>query len=233
MNNIDDKEIENFDAIAGQWWEKQGVFKTLHDINPLRLHFIQQAVPVAKQKIIDVGCGGGILAESLAREGAEVMGIDASAPAIQAAQQHAAQSASLTLEYAQISVEEIAATHAAQYDILTCMELLEHVPNPMQLIDACGQLVKPGGHLFFSTINRNLKAYLFAIVGAEYILKLLPKGIHHYEKFIRPAEFSAWARAAKLQIMAIRGLSYNPLTQHYKLGANIDVNYLVHCQKIA
>jgi len=228
--NIDTQEIKNFDAAATDWWNLHGAFKTLHDINPLRLNFITQAVDLNNKDVIDIGCGGGILTESLAKQGALAVGIDASEQAITMARQHAAQQ-QLTIDYQLTTAEEFAEQYAEKFAVVTCMELLEHVPDPISVVNACAKLAKPGGHVFFSTINRNLKAYLHAIIGAEYLLKMLPKGIHQYEKFIRPAELAAWSRSANLNLQSISGITYNLLTRQYKLSDQTDVNYMIHCQK--
>lgn len=228
--NIDPKEHATFTAIAEDWWNLNGAFKPLHAINPLRLSFITEKLALSQQKVLDVGCGGGILTESLSREGAIVTGIDITESAITVAKQHA-QGEGLQIDYQVSTVEELAENQAGQFDIVTCMELLEHVPDPSSVVKACATLVKPGGYVFFSTINRNPKAFLFAIVGAEYLLKLLPIGMHQYEKFIRPSELSTWARAASLSIDAMRGISYNPLTQRYRLTPDTTVNYLARYQK--
>lgn len=228
--NVDPAEIAKFEAIAADWWNPDGDFKPLHELNPLRLNYINERTPLSHKAVLDVGCGGGILSEGLVRRGAKVTGIDMGEANLKAAQIHAQQS-DLELEYRQITVEELAQERPAQYDIVACMEMLEHVPDPAKVIQACADLVKPGGHLFFSTINRNPKAYLMAIVGAEYVLKLLPKGTHEYMKFIKPSELSGWARAANLQVQDISGMSVNPITMKFKLTANADVNYFVHALK--
>ena len=227
MNNI--TEIKKFDELASDWWDPNGRMKPLHDINPLRLNFILQQSSLNGKKILDVGCGGGILSESMAKQGATVTGIDLSSNVLSIAKQHATDQ-NLLINYELIAAEELAIRQPAHYDIVTCLELLEHTSNPDVIIQACAKLCKPGGKLFFSTINRTLKAYLFAVVGAEYILKLLPKGTHDYDKFIRPAEFSQWARQASLTVKTLKGMSYNPLTQEYHLTDNIDVNYLIYCE---
>lgn len=229
-HNVNPQEIQNFETNSQDWWTPQGVFKSLHDINPLRLAFITQQVDLQNLQVIDVGCGGGILAESMAHCGAVVTGIDMSASSIAIAQAHAAEKYP-SIRYIQTTAEIIAEQHPQQFDVVTCMELLEHVPDPASVIKACVQLVKPDGHVFFSTLNRNLKSYLFAIIGAEYILKLLPRGLHHYEKFIRPSELAAWARSADLEVLKMMGIGYNPLTKAYSLTHNTDVNYLVYTKK--
>lgn len=230
QQNVDPQEIAKFDALAKNWWDPEGDFKPLHAINPLRLAFIQKFISLNKKNILDVGCGGGILTESMAELGGNVTGIDLAENVLEIARQHA-KFKKLSIDYQKIDVETLATQQAEQYDIVTCMELLEHVPEPNKIIAACTQLAKPGGKLFFSTINRNVKAYLFAVVGAEYILKLLPKGTHDYSKFIRPSELADFARAAKLEVKDFAGISYQPFTQKYQLTDNIDVNYLLYCEK--
>ena len=236
--NVDEQEVAKFSELSSDWWNPQGAFKTLHEINPLRLQFIKEHINLTHINIIDVGCGGGILTESLAHAGAIVTGIDMSSEAINIAQKHweaapLTQNTKTGITYQVTTAEAMAAAHANSYDALTCMELLEHVPDPTSVIKACAQLVKPGGHLFFSTINRNAKAYLFAILGAEYLLNLIPKGTHDFAKFIKPSELASWARDANLNIQKFKGLHYNPLTKNYSLNDDISVNYLVHCQRIA
>lgn len=225
--NIDPQEIAKFEELASKWWDRNSEFKPLHDINPLRLGFIDRIGKLAGKKVLDVGCGGGILSESMAQRGAEVTGIDMGAAPLKVARLHGLESG-VNVTYQQIAVEELAAQQPESFDIVTCMEMLEHVPDPASVIAACAKLVKPGGHLFFSTINRNPKAYMFAIVGAEYLLNMLPKGTHDYAKFIRPSELDGWIRAAELETQDISGMSYNPLSRRYQLGKDIDVNYLVH-----
>ncbi len=234
--NIDEAEITKFSNLSSDWWNPQGAFKTLHDINPLRLQFIQDQCNLAKARLIDIGCGGGILTESLAQAGATVTGIDMSLEAITAARQHWENSSlmhtqSSIITYQVTTAEDMATTHAGFFDALTCMELLEHVPDPASIIKACATLVKPGGQLFFSTINRNPKAYLFAILGAEYLLKLIPKGTHDFAKFIKPSELAGWARNTDLTVKQFKGLHYNLLNKHYSLNDDISVNYLVCCQR--
>jgi 2-polyprenyl-6-hydroxyphenyl methylase/3-demethylubiquinone-9 3-methyltransferase len=228
-HNIDPQEIKAFDAQASDWWDLQGPFKTLHAINPLRLGFITNATSLSGKHVIDVGCGGGILAEGMAKQGSVVTGIDMAEQSLQIAREHAERQ-KLNIAYEHTTVEEKALTSPKQFDIVTCMEMLEHVPDPASIIQACATLVKPDGHLFFSTINRNAKAYLLAILGAEYCLKLLPKGTHTYEKFIKPSELASWLRPANLTITAITGIGYNPLTKQYSLTQDTDVNYLIHCR---
>lgn len=226
MQNIDPKEITKFERSASHWWDKQGEFKPLHDINPLRLAFITQHLDLQNQKVIDVGCGGGILAEAMARQGAEVLGIDMSESALAQARSHAKVSA-INLTYQLNTVEAVAKISPEAFDVITCMELLEHVPDPASIVQACANLAKPGGYLFFSTINRNLKSYILAILGAEYLLKLLPKNTHDYANFIKPSELAKWGRTAGLTLKHMAGISYNPLTKQYQQTASVDVNYLV------
>ncbi len=225
--NYDPREVAKFDELAHRWWDPNGACKPLHDINPLRLAFIERYAPLAGRRVLDVGCGGGILAEAMAARGAEVTGIDMSGAALQAARLHLLESG-LQVDYRQCTAEELARQAPDTYEVVTCMELLEHVPEPAGLVAACTTLVKPGGQVFFSTLNRNPKAYLFAVVGAEYLLGLLPKGTHDYARFIRPAELAAWMRRADLQLRHMAGLGYNPLTRRYRLCDDVSVNYLVH-----
>lgn len=225
--NVDYSELRKFEELASRWWDPHSEFKPLHDINPLRLDYIDQRVGLAGKRVLDVGCGGGILAESMAARGAEVTGIDMGEAPLSVAKLHRLESG-VNVEYRRMTAEAIADEQPASFDAVTCMEMLEHVPDPASVIAACGRLVKPGGHVFFSTINRNPKAYLFAIVGAEYLLKLLPKGTHDFSKFIRPSELESWARHGGLKVREITGMSYNPLSRQYSLGRDLDVNYLVH-----
>lgn len=225
--NIDSAEVSKFEELASRWWDPNSEFKPLHDINPLRLKYIDDRAHITGKKILDVGCGGGILAESMARRGAIVTGIDAGKAPLTVAKLHALESG-VKLDYEQITAEEMAEQHPGEYDVVTCMEMLEHVPDPASVIAACAQLVNPDGHVFFSTINRTPKGYLFAIVGAEYVLNMLPKGTHDYNKFIRPSEMDSWIRHAELETQDISGMSYNPISRHYSLGKDIDVNYLMH-----
>lgn len=225
--NIDHSEIAKFEELASRWWDTQGEFKPLHDINPLRLHYIDERVQLRDKHILDVGCGGGILSESMARHGARVTGIDMGKAPLSVAKLHALE-AEIDIDYQQITVEQLAETMPDSFDAVTCMEMLEHVPDPASVINACTKLVKPGGSVFFSTINRNPKAYVFAIVGAEYVLNMLPRGTHDYGKFIRPSELDEWARNSALELRDITGMTYNPLTRNYKLGRDVDVNYMVH-----
>ncbi len=228
--NADPLEIQKFSALAHRWWDPTSEFKPLHEINPLRLEWINARVPLAGKKIIDIGCGGGILTESMAKKGADVTGIDLSEKALQVADLHSLESG-VQVRYELISAEDMAAREAGQYDVVTCMEMLEHVPDPAAVIQACASLVKPGGHVFFSTLNRNPKSYLFAIIGAEYLLRLLPKGTHDYAKFITPAELAQSARNAGLDLNGFKGMSYNPLTKIYSLGLDTSVNYMAACSR--
>ncbi len=229
--NVDHSEISKFEALASRWWDPNSEFKPLHDINPLRANFIDERSPVAEQKLVDVGCGGGILSESMAQRGAVVTGIDMGEAPLQVAKLHALESG-VSINYKQSTAEALAEKENEQYDIVTCLEMLEHVPDPSSVIQACANLCKPGGDIYFSTINRNPKAWLLAVVGAEYILNMLPKGTHEYSKFIRPAELAHWIREAGLQVQEITGMTYNPLTKAYKLNPkDVDVNYLVHVKK--
>ncbi len=223
--NVDPEEISKFEALAARWWDPGSEFKPLHDINPLRLDFIDQRAKLSGKRVLDVGCGGGILAESMAARGADVIAIDASEVPISVARLHQKESGS-GVDYRMATVEEIAAAGEAPFDIVTCLELVEHVPDPGSVIAACASLLKPHGHAFFSTINRNPKSYLLAVIGAEYVLKLLPKGTHDYAKFIRPSELDAWARRAGLKLGELKGMSYNPITRRYRLGQDVSVNYL-------
>ncbi len=228
--NVDSAEIAKFDALASRWWDPQGEFKSLHEINPLRLDYIRQRTNLDGSKVLDVGCGGGILAESLAVKGATVTGIDMAEKPLGVARLHQSESGT-NVEYLQCTAEDLAERRAGEFDVVTCLEMLEHVPSPAKIIAACTALVKPGGDVFFSTINRNPKSFLFAIVGAEYVLSLLPAGTHEYEKFIRPSELDNWARDAGLSLQGSIGMHYNPVTREYSLGPNVDVNYLMHFQR--
>jgi 2-polyprenyl-6-hydroxyphenyl methylase/3-demethylubiquinone-9 3-methyltransferase len=227
LANIDEGEIARIEAMAPLWWDRQGDYKALHDINGLRLDYINHRAPLVGKAVLDVGCGGGILSESMAALGAVVTGIDMGEVALGVARLHLGQS-SLVVDYQQATAEQFAETHAAQFDVVTCLELLEHVPDPASVIKACSVLVKPGGDVFFATLNRNLKSFLFAIVGAEYILGLVRKGTHTYRKFIKPAELKDWARVAGLVPADLCGLQYNPFLKRYRLGGNTHVNYLAH-----
>ena len=229
--NVDAAEIAKFEALAKRWWDKNSEFKPLHDINPLRAHFIDERSPVAGLNIVDVGCGGGILAESLAQRGAHVTGIDMGEAPLSVARLHGLESG-VNVDYRQTTAEALAQQESGQYDVVTCLEMLEHVPDPSLVVQACADLAKPGGDIYFSTINRNPKSYLFAIIGAEYVLQLLPKGTHEYAKFIKPSELARWSRQAGLGWQEITGMTYNPITKKYRLNPNdVDVNYLVHVKK--
>lgn len=230
LHNVDPDEIEKFERLAGRWWDPNSEFKPLHDINPLRLDYIDRLEPLAGKQVIDVGCGGGLLTEGMAQRGAIVTGIDMGKTPLSVAQLHQHESG-LDIDYRQTTAEHVASEQAGRYDIVTCLEMLEHVPDPATTIAACAQLITDDGCVFLSTINRNPKAWLFAVVGAEYLLNLLPKGTHDYQRFIRPSEMEAWARAAGLQLVDLTGMTYNPLTQVYKLGHDVDVNYLVWFRK--
>ena len=228
--NVDQSEIAKFSALAHRWWDPDSEFKPLHAINPLRLDWIKSFVNLEGKKVVDIGCGGGILAESISQSGADTTGIDLSEKALKVAELHALE-VGANLTYRSISAEALADEQPGQYDVVTCMEMLEHVPDPASVVRACAKLCKPGGTLFFSTLNRNPKSYLFAIIGAEYILKLLPKGTHEYAKFIKPSELVAFTRHAGLEMLGIKGLSYNPLTQVYSLNEDVDVNYMIAVRK--
>lgn len=231
--NVDFSEVAKFEALASRWWDRESEFKPLHDINPLRLNFIDERAGLAGKKVLDVGCGGGILSESMAQRGADVSGIDMGEAPLSVAKLHQLESG-LNINYRRITAEELADQEPEQYDVVTCLEMLEHVPQPAKVIAACARLVKPGGQVFFSTINRNPKAYLFAILGAEYLLKMLPKGTHDFSKFIRPSELGSWTRAAGLKNGDLTGMTYNPLTKQYKLDSkDVTVNYLLQCIKPA
>ncbi|MBY8125468.1 bifunctional 2-polyprenyl-6-hydroxyphenol methylase/3-demethylubiquinol 3-O-methyltransferase UbiG [Vibrio fluvialis] len=226
--NVDPNEIKKFEEMASRWWDLEGEFKPLHQINPLRLNYVlERADGLFGKKVLDVGCGGGILAESMAREGALVTGLDMGKEPLEVARLHALETGT-KLTYIQSTIEDHAQDNAQAYDVVACMEMLEHVPDPLSVIQSCAALVKPGGHVFFSTLNRNFKSYLFAIVGAEKLLKIVPEGTHDHEKFIRPSELLKMIDATPLQEQAITGLLYNPLTDTYRLGANVDVNYIIH-----
>lgn len=228
--NFDEEELAKFEALAYRWWDTESEFKPLHDINPLRLNFIDKHAELAGKKVLDIGCGGGILSESMVQRGASVKGIDLGEAPLAVAKIHAKEQ-NIDVEYQAISAENIAAQEPQSYDVVTCMEMLEHVPDPAAIVHACADLLKPKGQVFFSTINRNPKSFLFAIVGAEYVLNLLPKGTHHFEKFIRPSELDYWIRQTQLNTNKIIGMSYNPLTKIYKLSTDTSVNYIVYAQK--
>jgi len=229
-HNVDHAEVGKFEELASRWWDPHSEFKPLHEINPLRLNYIDDHAAIAGKKVLDVGCGGGILAESMAKRGAEVMGIDMGEAPLQVANLHKLESG-VEVEYRRVTAEALAEEMVGQFDVVTCMEMLEHVPDPGSVIAACCRLVKPGGQVFFSTINRNPKSYLFAIVGAEYVLRLLPRGTHDFAKFIRPSELEAWTRGAGLELKELTGLSYNPFSKQYSLGRDLDVNYMAYCTR--
>ncbi|HHJ34791.1 MAG TPA: bifunctional 2-polyprenyl-6-hydroxyphenol methylase/3-demethylubiquinol 3-O-methyltransferase UbiG [Gammaproteobacteria bacterium] len=230
--NIDPAEIKKFEDLASRWWDQQGEFKPLHEMNPLRLSFINTGSPLDGKTVCDIGCGGGILSESMASCGATTCGIDMGKSPLSVARLHAMES-ELEIDYQQMTAEELAQQKSAHFDVVTCMEMLEHVPDPESIIKACFTLVKPGGSVYFSTINRNPKSYAFAIVGAEYLMKMLPRGTHDYAKFIRPSELDQWARAAGLELVKLKGVSYNPFTGLFSLSQDVDVNYMVHYRRPA
>jgi 2-polyprenyl-6-hydroxyphenyl methylase / 3-demethylubiquinone-9 3-methyltransferase len=230
MANVEAAEVNKFAELAHQWWDMQGVFKPLHQLNPLRLNYIDSRVNLAGKRVLDVGCGGGILSESMAQRGAQVTGIDMAEKSLQVAQLHALESG-LQVEYRCVAVETLAKEQPQAFDIVTCMEMLEHVPDPASVVRACASLVKPGGHVFFSTLNRNAKAYLMAVVGAEYVLNLLPKGTHDYSKFIKPSELAAWMRQTELELQHQTGVTYHPLSKQYALIQDTSVNYMLHAIK--
>jgi 2-polyprenyl-6-hydroxyphenyl methylase/3-demethylubiquinone-9 3-methyltransferase len=230
IENVDAAEIAKFDSLASRWWDATGDFRPLHEINPLRLDYIRQRAALQDARVLDIGCGGGILTESMAAAGASVTGIDMAVGPLAVARLHQAETGS-GIEYLQVTAEAHAAERAGEYDVVTCLEMLEHVPRPSGVVAACAALVRPGGDVFFSTINRNPKAFMFAIVAAEYLLRLLPAGTHEYGKFIRPSELEAWARHTGLELRDSIGMRYNPLVRQYSLGANVDVNYLMHFQR--
>ena len=229
-HNVDASEVAKFDALAARWWDPNGEFRPLHQINPLRLDWIRQLAALDGARALDIGCGGGILTESLAAAGAIVTGIDMAEKPLSVARLHQHETGA-NIDYRRSTAEEMAAQHAGEFDVVTCLEMLEHVPSPSSVVAAMAELVRPGGHVFCSSINRNPKSFLFAIVGAEYVLKLLPAGTHEYQKFIRPSELEEWARAAALEHRASAGLHYNPVTREYSLGPNVDVNYLMYFQR--
>jgi len=231
--NADPRELAKFSELAHRWWDPESEFRPLHQINPLRLDWIDGLAALRGKRVVDVGCGGGILAESMAQRGGDVLGIDLATKPLRVAQLHAIESAARGIAYREVAVEALAAEMSEQFDVVTCMEMLEHVPDPGSVVASCARLVKPGGWAFFSTINRNAKAFVFAIVGAEHVLRLLPKGTHEYARFLRPSELAAWCRSAALDPVATRGLEYNPLTRRYRLSSDTSVNYLVACRKAA
>ena len=228
--NADPAELEKFAALAHRWWDATSEFKPLHEINPLRLGFIDGIASLQGKRVLDVGCGGGILSESMSQQGAQVVGIDLGEKALKVAQLHSLESG-VQVDYRLVAVERLAEEVPESFDVVTCMEMLEHVPDPAAIVAACSRLVKPGGTVFFSTINRNPKAYLFAVIGAEYVLNMLPRGTHEYEKFIKPSELAAWARNAGLTVNGMKGMTYNPLTKQYSLGDDVSVNYILHTSK--
>ena len=229
--NIDPQEIAKFEELASRWWDRESEFKPLHDINPLRVDFIDRIASLNGKTVLDVGCGGGILSEAMAHRGADVTGIDMGEAPLKVAKLHGLESG-VNVSYRQVTVEQLATEQPQSFDIVTCMEMMEHVPDPSSIVDACSQLVKPGGYVFFSTLNRNPKSYMMAIVGAEHLLKLVPKGTHDFNKFIRPSELANWIRQSGLQSEKITGLTYNPLTKIYKLNdRDVDVNYMVATRK--
>jgi 2-polyprenyl-6-hydroxyphenyl methylase/3-demethylubiquinone-9 3-methyltransferase len=228
--NVDPKELAKFSDLAHRWWDPDGEFRPLHQINPLRLAWIDAKARLAGKRVLDVGCGGGILAEAMARAGATVKGIDLADKPLKVARLHLLES-QLPVDYEAVSAEDLAAREAGSYDVVACLEVLEHVPDPASTVRACAALARPGGQLFFATINRNPKSYLFAIIGAEYVLRLLPKGTHDYARFIKPSELSRWCREAALDVAGLVGMTYNPLTKVYALGSDTDVNYIVHATK--
>ena len=226
--NVDPQELEKFNELAHRWWDPGAEFKPLHDINPLRLDYIDKLAGLKGKTVLDVGCGGGILSESMAVRGAQVTGIDLGEKALKVAQLHLLETGN-QVDYRKIAVEDLAREQPQHYDIVTCMEILEHVPEPASAVQACAELVKPGGHVFFSTINRNLKSYLFAVIGAEYVLELLPRGTHDYSKFIKPSELARYCRDAGLAVKQLTSMGYNPFAKTYSLGTDTDVNYIMHC----
>lgn len=230
--NVDFEEIRKFEALAERWWDPASEFKPLHDINPLRLNYIQQQAGLQNKSVLDVGCGGGLLSEGMARMGAAVKGIDMGEAPLAVARLHARDSG-VDVDYEKVAIESLAAEQPGQFNVVTCLEMLEHVPDPSSVVTACATVAKPGADLFFSTINRNPKSYLFAIVGAEYVLNLLPKGTHQWSKFIKPSELAGHIREAGLEVKELIGMTYNPFTKHYKLGKDVDVNYMIYAQKPA
>ncbi len=230
-HNYDEQELAKFAALAAHWWDPRGELKTLHQINPLRMQYISAKLPLSGAKIVDIGCGGGILAESMALAGAQVTAIDMNKPIIEVAKLHQLETGT-EVEYLHTSAEDLAKARPQQYDAVICFEMLEHVPAPAEVVAACATLVKPGGHVFFSTLNRNPKSYLFAILGAEYLLRILPKNTHDYAKFIRPSELSAWARDEHIQAKELKGIAYNPFTEHFKLTNDTSVNYLFYGTRV-
>jgi 2-polyprenyl-6-hydroxyphenyl methylase/3-demethylubiquinone-9 3-methyltransferase len=231
MINADPQELAKFSELAHRWWDVESEFRPLHQINPHRLAWIDSLAHLKGKRVVDVGCGGGILADSMARKGADVLGIDLAGKPLKVAQLHAMETGTPSIEYREVAAETLAAEKPGHFDVVTCMEMLEHVPDPSSIVKACAVMVKPGGWVFFSTINRNAKSFLFAIVAAEHLLKLLPQGTHEYARFIRPSELARWCRDADLSLESSRGLEYNPLTKRYWLSADTSVNYLLACRK--
>ncbi len=229
-HNVDHAEVGKFEELASRWWDPESEFKPLHEINPLRLNYIDERASIEGKTVLDVGCGGGILSESMARRGAIVTGIDMGEAPLEVARLHKLESG-LEVDYRRITAEAMAEEHPQGFDVVTCMEMLEHVPDPGSVIASCARLVKPGGQVFFSTLNRNPKSYLFAIIGAEYVLNMLPRGTHDFGKFIRPSELEEWTRAADLELRELTGMSYNPFSKQYSLGRDLDVNYMAYCTK--
>jgi len=229
--NADPRELAKFSELAHRWWDTESDFRPLHQINPLRLDWIDSLAPLNGKRVVDVGCGGGILADSMARRGADVLGIDLATKPLKVAQLHAIEAGTPRIAYREVAAEALAEEQPERFDVVTCMEMLEHVPDPASVVAACARLARPGGSVIFSTINRNAKAFAFAIVGAEHIVKLLPKGTHEYAKFLRPSELATWCRDASLDLVATRGLEYNPLSRRYRLSADTSVNYMIACRK--
>jgi 2-polyprenyl-6-hydroxyphenyl methylase/3-demethylubiquinone-9 3-methyltransferase len=232
MTNADPRELAKFSELAHRWWDTQSDFRPLHEINPLRLEWIESLAGLSGKRVLDVGCGGGILADAMARRGADVLGIDLAGKALKVAQLHAIEAATPNVEYREIAAEALAADVPESFDVVTCMEMLEHVPDPASIVAACGRLLKPGGSAFFSTIHRNAKAFAMAIVAAEHVLKLVPKGTHEFAKLIRPSELAGWCRAADLELVQMRGLEYNPISRRYRISSDTSVNYLVAARKL-
>lgn len=231
--NADPAELAKFSDLAHRWWDRQSEFRPLHEINPLRLEWIDGLAPINGRRVLDVGCGGGILSDSMARKGADVLGIDLAEKALKVAQLHALEAGTTGIRYRSVSVEQLAIEQGVSFDVVTCMEMLEHVPDPASVVEACAKLARPGAWIFFSTIHRSPKAFLFAILGAEYVLRMLPRGTHEYQKFIRPSELADYCRAAGLEIVSMRGLQYNPLTRRYWLSDDTSVNYMFATRKPA
>ncbi len=231
--NVDPAELAKFSDLAHRWWDKDSEFRPLHEINPLRLDWIASISPLHGLRVVDVGCGGGILADAMARRGATVLGIDLATKPLRVAQLHALEAQTPNVSYREVSAEDLASEQAGRYDVVTCMEMLEHVPDPASIVRACAQLVRPGGWVFFSTINRNPKSFLFAIVGAEYLLNMLPRGTHSYDRLIRPSELARYCRLSALELRQTRGMDYNPISRRYRLSADTSVNYLIAAQRPA